>query len=182
MTRRAVQPRQVQSLAAECRDLLRWLQSPEGAALPPPTFARALRAYVALRRAIELLPRGPAELVKARAVKRVPVGRPQPVKRDADSFSKCEIALLDEEVLTAQGWIVPAPLLPLVDEVRAELRAAGKPDRDSDAAREILQRAAKSSGQRPLARDHQKLKTRISRARAAVTEREQRMPPHEGPA
>lgn len=162
MSRATPQPRKVEALAAECRALLVWLQGP-GASAGEAEFAVVHRAYSALLAAVAMLPRGPAALERARAR---PVRRPGPkptTTRSADSFTIDDVVLLDEPVLTPQGWVVPAPIVPHVERERERLKAAQRPSSDTDALREILRRVLGSDIK--AGRVLNRHKVRLTRAR-----------------
>lgn len=163
MTRPAPQPRKVEALAVECRALLLWLRGP-GASAGEAQFAVVYRAYCALVTSVAMLPRGPAALERGRAL---PVRRPDPkptTTRRADSFTLDDVVLLDKPVLTPQGWVVPAPIIPHVDRERERLKAAHRPSSDTDALAEILRRATGSDHKtRALLPRH---KVRLSRTRS----------------
>jgi hypothetical protein len=115
MTRRTVPPRRVEALARECRSLLVWLRGP-GNSADAEAYGVARRAYLALVDAVAMLPRGPKCLRDEEAAP--PMRRAYPfakVDRDAQSFTADELVALEESVLTRQGLLVPAPLVPHVD-------------------------------------------------------------------
>lgn len=162
MTRRAAQPRKVEALAAECRALLVWLRGP-GASAGEAEFAVVHRAYRAMLAAVSMLPRGPSELKKACALPPKRADSEPTTTRTADSFTIDDVVLLDEMLLTPQGWIVPVPIVPHVDRERERLKAAQLPSSDTDALREILRRALGSDIQ--AGRVLNRHKVRLSRAR-----------------
>lgn len=162
MSRPAPQPRKVEALAAECRGLLVWLRGP-GKSAGQAEFAVVHRAYCALLTSVAMLPRGPAALERARAL---PARRPEPrptTTRSADSFTIDDVVLLDKRVLTPQGWVVPAPIVPHVDRERERLKAEQRPHTDADALREILRRATGSDIQ--AGRSLNRHKVRLTRSR-----------------
>lgn len=162
MSRAAPQPRKVEALAAECRALLVWLRSP-GASASEVEFALVHRAYCALLTSVSMLPRGRIALERARAL---PMRRPDPkptTTRSADSFTIDDVVLLDKAVLTPQGWVVPAPIVPHVDRERERLKAEQRPHTDADALREILRRATGSDIQAGLSLNRHKV--RLTRLR-----------------
>lgn len=179
MTRRQIPYRRVEALAKECAAMLRWLRGP-GAAASESEFATCLRAYRSLCEAVAFLPRGPA-LLKEHGGLLASKKTAQPTtQRAAESFTADEVALLDEPVLTPDGWVVPGPLVQHVDVVKDELANSGGESGDQHALKRILERAATANGKSTLASLNQlgKLKTRVSRQRAqAITVRSQKVPP-----
>lgn len=159
--------------------MLRWLRGP-GAAASESEFATCLRAYRSLCEAVAFLPRGPA-LLKEHGGLLASKKTAQPTtQRAAESFTADEVALLDEPVLTPDGWVVPGPLVQHVDVVKDELANSGGESGDQHALKRILERAATANGKSTLASLNQlgKLKTRVSRQRAqAITVRSQKVPP-----
>lgn len=169
MTRRKPPPDRVDALARECADLLSWLKGP-GVAAEPELFAARASAYAALVEAVGYLAKGPELLDAYRALLPRPAALPAPVERPADGFTPDEIVLLDEPVLTAQGWIVPGPLALHVDQVKGSLREQGKPFTDRDALLQILTNRASARGEsqwRALG-ELPRLQTRLSRERKAA--------------
>ena len=162
MTRPTAQPRKVEALAAECRALLVWLRGP-GASAGEAEFAIVHRAYCAMLAAMAMLPRGHAALERARALPKTRAAPAPMTTRTADSFTIDDVVLLDEPVLTPQGWVVPAPIVPHVERERERLQAAGKPHSDADALREILRRALGSDIK--AGRVLNRHKVRLTRAR-----------------
>lgn len=178
MSRPLISPRRVEVLAEACAEMLAWLNGP-GRSAPSSEFAARLLAYKALREAVSYLPRGPALLEQVGGIPEAPPAPSSPSERDAASFGIDELALMTDPVLTPQGWVVPAPLVKRVDEVRQRLRAEGKPHTDKDALIEMLVASARSQG-RALWRVTQDLgaaRTRLSRARTAITEGAIKVPP-----
>lgn len=182
MTRRQIPPRRVEALAKECAEMLRWLRGP-GAAASESEYKARFRAYKALCEAVAFLPRGPSLLKQfgGLVVRKKPM---QPTtQRAAESFTADELALLDEPVLTPDGWLVPPqPLVMHVDRVRDELRESGAESGTKQALRKILERAAVASNRSVLAslKDLPKLEAKVSRQRnRAITERSQKVPPED---
>lgn len=176
MTRPQIPYRRVEALAKECSEMRAWLRGP-GSAAPESEFQIRLRAYKALCEAVAFLPHGPALLKKlgGRVVSKGPMH--PTTQRAAESFTADEVVLLDEPVLTPDGWVVPGPLVPHVDRVRDELRESGHESGDQHALEKIRERAARSSGKRSSA-SLGSLKTKVSRERKqAITERSKKVPP-----
>lgn len=179
MTRRQIPYRRVEALARECSEMLAWLRGP-GTAAAESEFVSRIRAYKALCEAVAYLPHGPALLKKFGG--RMKVRKPihPTTTRDPDTFTADEVALLDQPVLTPRGWVVPGPLVPHVDRVRAELANAKLPSGDQHALTTILERAARASGKSILGSLEAlgKLKTKVSRQRKqAITVRLKKVPP-----
>lgn len=184
MTRRKPPADRVDALARKCAALLSWLKGP-GVAADPELFAARASAYAALVEAVGYLARGPELLDTYGALLPQPAGLPEPVNRPADSFTPDEVALLDEPVLTAQGWIVPGPLALHVDRVRRSLLEQQKPSTDRDALLQMLTNRATARGEsqwRALG-ELPRLQTRLSRERSAarITRRGAKVPPEAPP-
>lgn len=159
--------------------MLRWLRGP-GTAASESEFATCLRAYRSLCEAVSFLPRGPALLKEYGGLLSSKKKAQATTQRSAESFTADEVALLDQPVLTPDGWVVPGPLVPHVDLVKEELANSGAESGDQQALKKILERAATANGKSTLASLNQlgKLKTRVSRQRAqAITVRSQKVPP-----
>lgn len=176
MTRRQIPYRRVEVLARECSEMLAWLRGP-GTAAAESEFVARLRAYKALCEAVSYVPHGPALLKKLGGL--VKVRKPMHPTTTRD-LTADEVALLDKPVLTPRGWVVPGPLVPHVDHVRAELRAAKRQSSDQHALKEILERVARANGKSVLGSLEAlgKFKTKVSRQRnQAITVRPKKVPP-----
>lgn len=177
MSRKPIPPRKVEALAVECRRLLDWLRGP-GSGAEEDAFGTVLQAYRSLIDAVVMLPRG-LNLLKAH--KALPPRRRvvlPDTERRAATFLIDELVLLEKPVLTPDGWLVPAPMRPHLDDELAKLGAGGTV---KQALRNIITRAAIAQGKSAtaaIARDLRKWEARVSRER--ITNAWRKVPPGDG--
>lgn len=175
MSRPRVTPRKVEALARECLDLKQWLRG-EGSGADSHAYAVAVRSYNALLTAVAMLPHGMRYLSKLGVLPPPRRAPPKPLERTATSFTMDELVMLDEPVLTPDGWVVPAPLVPHVDAMLEQIRSEGDPlvATDKEALRRIIVAWANQRGKsaaQSVTDNLQKLQTRLSRARAGLANR-----------